>query len=73
MICHADEKLGAYSERGETLKLFVDETILNGSVHEGPLCTSFCSCSGYASRGQVQVSQGSPRGPFLQHVVRMKQ
>ena len=74
MICHADEELEAYSERDETLKLFLDEIILNGSVHEGLLRTSFCSCSARcASRGQVQVSQGSPRDRFLQRVVRMKQ
>ena len=65
MICYADEKLGAYSECGETLKLFVDETILNGSVHEGPLCTSFCSCSAAARRGAGPGFSRVAEGSFL--------
>ena len=39
MTCHEDEELEGDSERGQTLKLFVDETILDGSVHEDLLCT----------------------------------
>ncbi|MDH3521174.1 MAG: hypothetical protein OEM49_12020, partial [Myxococcales bacterium] len=39
MICHGDEELEGETERGATLSLHVDETILAGSVHEDLLCT----------------------------------
>ncbi|MBW2541748.1 MAG: hypothetical protein JRF15_06625 [Deltaproteobacteria bacterium] len=39
MGCHDDEELEGDSERGQTLNLYVDETILDASVHEDLLCT----------------------------------
>jgi thiosulfate reductase cytochrome b subunit len=39
MGCHDDEELEGDSERGQALSLFVDETILDESVHEDLLCT----------------------------------
>ncbi len=39
MGCHDDEELEGDSERGQALSLFVDEAILDGSVHEDLLCT----------------------------------
>ena len=39
MGCHDDEDLEGDSERLQGLSLFVDEAILDGSVHEDLLCT----------------------------------
>jgi len=38
MACHSDKDLEAVTERGKTLKLFVAENPLVGSVHEGLTC-----------------------------------
>ncbi len=39
LMCHEDNELEAETERGEELQLFVDETILAGSVHADVLCS----------------------------------
>jgi cytochrome b subunit of formate dehydrogenase len=39
LTCHSDKDLEAQTDRGKTLKLFVPEKPLIGSVHEGMSCT----------------------------------
>jgi thiosulfate reductase cytochrome b subunit len=39
LACHEDADLEAETERGKELQLFVDEVVLNGSVHADLLCT----------------------------------
>ena len=39
LACHGDKDLEAETERGKTLKLFVDADALKGSVHEDLSCT----------------------------------
>jgi formate dehydrogenase gamma subunit len=39
LACHSDKELEAQTERGKTLKLFVPEDVLKGSVHEDSSCT----------------------------------
>ena len=39
LACHEDADLEAETERGKELQLFVDEAVLNGSVHADLLCT----------------------------------
>jgi predicted CXXCH cytochrome family protein len=39
LICHSDHELEGDTERGAALELYVDEQILEGSVHAERLCT----------------------------------
>ncbi len=62
LACHSDKELEPETERGKTLKLFVPEDALKGSVHEDLSCTD-CH-KGEDKRAFDEVPHGSKEKPL---------